>query len=287
MSPSALFRRPLFVPALLLAVFACGPAEEPPAGEVVVSAAASLRDAILEIGELYADATPVELVPNFAGSNELARQILASPQADVYLSANEKWMDEVEAAGRLVADSRVALLSNRLVVIVRTDSPYEVAEAGDLETLPYRHLVLANPDSVPAGIYSRQWLESRGLWQAVEDRVAPALDVRAALGLVETDPELIGIVYRTDAASSDEVEVSYEVPADEGPRIVYAAAALAGGPNPENGLAFMEYVQGAEAAAAFERHGFVVGDGSAATANGVSADGDRTGDEGAATAGDG
>lgn len=265
-APSAIHH--LVLPALLVAAFGCGPGAEPPAGdggeaagggEVVVFAAASLRDVIDEIGGLYAEASGVEVVANFAGSNELARQIRASPQGDVFLSANEKWMDEVEAAGLLAPGSRVALLSNRLVVVARDDSPYRVSEPGDLATLPYRHLVIANPEAVPAGIYARQWLESKGLWQALADRVAPALDVRAALGLVETDPELIGIVYRTDAAASRRAEVLYQVPADEGPRIVYAAAAIAGGPDPANGLGLMEFLQGAEAAAAFERHGFVVG----------------------------
>lgn len=245
-------------------------AEAPPeaAGEVTVFAAASLRDALEEIGTLYRERTGVAPVYNLAGSNELAQQILASPQADVFLSANEEWMDKVEAAGRVAAGSRSSLLSNRLVVIARTDSPHRVAAAADLATLPYRHLVLAQPDAVPAGIYTREWLASKPaagggtLWDAVEGRVAPTLDVRAALGLVESDPELVGVVYRTDAATSERVHVLYEVPEAEGPRIVYAAAAIAGGPNPEAGLGFVGFLGEPEAAAVFERHGFVTrGDG--------------------------
>lgn len=257
--------------ALALSVLAaCGapePSEGPTAeadGEVTVFAAASLRDAMQEIGELYREESGVEPVYNFAGSNELARQILAAPQADVYLPANEKWMDEVETAGRVVEGARSALLSNRLVVIARTDSPHRVAAPEDLATLPYRHLVLAQPDAVPAGIYAREWLASKPapggegtLWDAVEARVAPTLDVRAALGLVESDPDLVGIVYRTDAASSERVHVLYEVPEAEGPRIVYAAAAIAGGPNPEAGRSFVDFLAEPAASEVFERHGFV------------------------------
>ena len=150
--------------ALALTLFAaCGgpqPSEEPeaaapaePVREVTVFAAASLRDALQEIGELYGRVGGGAPVFNFAGSNELAQQILAAPQADAFLSANEKWMDEVETAGRVAEGTRSALLSNRLVVVARTDAEFEVAGAADLATLTYRHLVLADPDAVPAGIY--------------------------------------------------------------------------------------------------------------------------------------
>lgn len=240
-----------------------GSASAPPA-EVTVFAAASLRDAVQEVAELHRRRTGGEIVFNFAGSNELAQQILAAPRADVFVSANERWMDEVEAAGRVVAGTRSALLSNRLVVIARTDSPYRIGAPEDLATLPYQHLVLAEPDAVPAGIYAREWLASirapggRGtLWDAVAERVAPTLDVRAALALIESDPELIGLVYRTDAAFSTRVRTLYEVPEAGGPRIVYAAAAIEGGPNPEGGRSFVELLGGPEASEIFRRHGFV------------------------------
>lgn len=269
-------RRPLVTAFAVLCaslLTACGPSEPageagagaaaaPPA-EVTVFAAASLRDAVQEVGELHRRRTGGEVVFNFAGSNELAQQILAAPRADVFLSANEKWMDEVANAGRVAPGTRSALLSNRLVVIARTDSPYEMAAAGDLVTLGYRHLVLAEPDAVPAGIYAREWLASKPapgggtLWDAVAGRVAPTLDVRAALALVESDPELIGVVYRTDAASSTRVKTLYEVPEAEGPRIVYAAAAIEGGPNPEGGRSFVGLLAGPEASEVFRRHGFV------------------------------
>lgn len=270
--------------ALAAAIAAgCGPPEGDKAGEtaapeasgeVMVFAAASLRDAIQEAGALYEQQSGVSPVYNFAGSNELARQVLAAPQADVFLSANEKWMDEVENGGRVVAGTRSTLLSNRLVAIARTDSPHQVGAPDDLATLAYKHLVLANPDAVPAGTYAKEWLQSRPapgggtLWEAVEGKVAPTLDVRAALALVETDPELVGIVYRTDAASSDRVHVLYEVPAAEGPDIRYAVGAIEGGPNPDAGLGFVEFLEGAEAAAVFDRHGFVVGTGEEAPEDG-------------------
>lgn len=281
--PSAL--RNLVLAALAAAAAACGPpagdrAEtSEPAPEVMVFAAASLRDAALEIGPLFAQEAGSDVRYNFAGSNDLAQQILAAPKADVFLSANESWMDEVEAAGRLAAGTRSAFLSNRLVVVARADSPHRVSAPEDLATLPYRHLALANPDAVPAGIYAREWLASLPgpgggtLWDAVAPRVAPALDVRAALALAESDPEVIGIVYRTDVAASERARVLYEVPAGEAPPVTYAAAAIDGGPNPEGGRAYVEFLAGEAAAAVFRRHGFVVGDGDPAPADAAGSDG--------------
>ena len=264
------------------ALAGCGPGGGADSGggapEVMVFAAASLRDAALELGPLFAGSTGTDVRYNFAGSNDLAQQILAAPKADVFLSANESWMDTVEAAGRLAPGTRSAFLSNRLVVVARPDSPHRVARPEDLATLPYRHLAIANPDAVPAGIYAREWLAALpapgdgSLWDAVAPRMVPALDVRSALGLVESDPEVIGIVYRTDAAASRRAEVIYEVPAAEGPAIRYAAAAVAGGPNPPAARRFVAFLAEPEAAAVLRRHGFTVGGGAPAASDPAAAE---------------
>ena len=232
--------------------------------EVNVFAATSLQDVIKELGQMYQERTGNEPVYNFAGSNELARQILASSKADVFLTANEDWMNKVEEGGRVVAGTRTTLLSNRLAVVASSDSPYQLAKPADLATLPYRQLVLADPDAVPAGIYAKEWLSSQPnpggggtLWDAVSVRVVPALDVRAALALVESDPALIGIVYRTDVVASDKVRVLYEVPETVGPKIVYVAAAISGGPNTDGGKRFVDFLKTAEASDVFRRYGFI------------------------------
>jgi molybdate transport system substrate-binding protein len=244
---------------------ACGAqessAEKP---EVSVFAAASLQDVIKELGQMYQERTGNEPVYNFAGSNELARQILAAPKADVFLTANEDWMNKVQDGGRVVDGTRTTLLSNRLAVVANTDSPYQLANPADLATLPYRQLILADPEAVPAGIYAKEWLSSAPnpggagtLWDAVSARVVPALDVRAALALVESDPQLIGIVYRTDVVASDMVRVLYEVPEAAGPKIVYVAAAISGGPNTDGGRAFVDFLKTTEASEVFKRYGFI------------------------------
>lgn len=245
--------------------------------ELTVFAAASLRDAAGEAAEAWTAGGGAPVRFNFAGSNVLAQQLLAAPAAgDVFLSADQRWMDELEAAGRLVPGSRRTLLTNRLVVVAQRDSGWSLGEPAELAALPFRHLSLADPEAVPAGVYARDWLRSvpasddpaggdaaggdaagGTLWDRVADRVAPAPDVRGALALVEADPEILGVVYRTDAASSARVRVLYAVPPETGPEICYAAAAIASGRDPATTLAFLDFLDGAAARALFARHGFV------------------------------
>jgi molybdate transport system substrate-binding protein len=182
----------------------CGSADHE---EVVVFAAASLQDVITEIGGQYTRKHDTEVVFNFAGSNVLAQQIAASPKADVFLSANQDWMDFLEKSGAIVPESRVSFLSNRLVVIGNINNPWEVESPQDLCQLDLKYLALGNPDAVPAGRYAREWLQSEQcgnhtIWDELEPHISPAPDVRAALGMVEADPGIIGIVYQTDAAMS-------------------------------------------------------------------------------------
>ena len=162
-------------------------------------------------------------------------------------------MDEVQGAGLVRAEDRVDLLSNRLVVVVPAGATVVPATAEDLARV--RRLALGDPQAVPAGIYARQWLEKRGLWELLSDRVVPTLDVRAALAAVESGNADAGIVYRTDAAISHRVRVALEVPADEAPRVVYPAALLTGARGPA-ARAFYEHLRFPAAREVFERLGF-------------------------------
>jgi molybdate transport system substrate-binding protein len=218
-----------------------------------VFAAASLADALREIGAGFEARTGDRVVLSVGGSNDLARQIRAGAPAEVFVSASAERMDELERAGLVRAGDRVDLLSNRLAVVVPAGSTTSLASAEDLAGV--RRLALGDPQAVPAGIYARQWLEKRGLWERVRDRVVPTLDVRAALAAVESGNADAGIVYKTDAAISKRVRVALEVPEAEAPRIVYPAALLAtaNGPAPR---AFFEHLRSAEARAVFERLGF-------------------------------
>lgn len=229
-------------------------------GEILVFAAASLREAMQEAGTAFERETGARVVFNFAGSNDLAHQIGAARGMDLFLSASEGWMDTVQSAGRLVPGTRRDLLSNTLVVIASARDTSRMAEPCALAALPFRTLALGDPEAVPAGTYARTWLRGvqcggRPLWDAVRERVAPAPDVRAAVGLVLADPRVLGIVYRTDQlAFAERTRVLYEV--REGPAIRYVLAQLAEGDNPAAARRFYGFLAGPEGAAVFRRHGF-------------------------------
>jgi molybdate transport system substrate-binding protein len=238
--------------ALPLAAAATGPVE------LEVYAAASLRDVLEDLAPALEAATGARPVFNFAGSSDLARQIVAANRADVFFSADEAWMDHVAAAGLVDAASRRSPISNRLVVVVPVDSALAVRSAEDLARPEVRRLALAQPDAVPAGLYAEAWLRAKGAWRAVAGKVIPALDVRAALAAVGSGAVDAGIVYRTDAAISKRVKVAFEVPEREGPRISYALAALSDRPHLDLARRVVAWLAGPEAAAGFERYGFVV-----------------------------
>jgi molybdate transport system substrate-binding protein len=229
------------------------PAAARPRPEILVFAAASLTDALGEIGAGFEARTGARVLFSFAGSNALARQIQAGAPADVFVSANLDRMDELERAGLVHPIDRVSLLSNRLAVVVAAASGLVIGAPADLGRA--RRLALGDPEAVPAGIYARLWLEGLGLWEALRERMVPTLDVRAALAAVESGAADAGVVYRTDAALSSRVRVAFEVPAAEAPRIVYPAAILASSTAPE-ARAFLDHLRSSPARAVFTRLGF-------------------------------
>ncbi|MEM9558168.1 MAG: molybdate ABC transporter substrate-binding protein [Acidobacteriota bacterium] len=241
---------------------------------VRIAAAASLADVLQDLEPLWREGheRPWEL--NLAGSNVLARQIEAASTADLFLSADARWVESLVAAGRVAADDHRTLFGNRLVLVTRRDAALAIDAPLDLVGASYRHLAVADPVAVPAGRYARAQLEAisapgreaedapRSLWQVVEQRIVPTLDVRAALGLVASDPEIVGLVYRTDALGSKTVAIRHVfepvVP------IRYFAALVAEGDRPA-AQSVLEFLDSPRAREVVRRHGFEVGDaGSAA-----------------------
>ncbi len=230
--------------------------------ELVVYAAASLRDALAELAPAFEAREGTEIVFNFGSSGDLARQIVAGNRADLFFSADEAELDRIERAGLVVPGTRVALLSNQLVVIEPAGAaPALFTDPFDPQQLADERvglLSLAQPETVPAGRYARAWLEARGVWSRVEGRVLPGVDVRAALAAVESGGARAGIVYRTDATRSPRVRVVYEVPIAEGPPISYPLVVLARSGAGGNAGKLATYLASSGAAAVFERHGFIV-----------------------------
>lgn len=230
------------------------------AEEVTVFAAASLTNAMAEIEAGFEAETGHELIVSLAGSSALARQIQQGAPADIFISANPGWMDEIEAGGLAEPGSRVDLLGNRLVLIAhgRDARPVEIGAGLDLAALLGEdRLAMALVDAVPAGIYGKAALESLGAWDSVAGQVAQTDNVRAALALVATGEAPFGIVYATDAVAEDDVSVIGTFPYGSHPPIIYPAADLSGRDVPAED-AFMDYLRGKQARAAFEAQGFVM-----------------------------
>lgn len=233
-------------------------AEDP---SVTVFAAASTTNAVTDIAKLFEASHSVKVLLSFASSSTLAKQIGEGAPADVFLSANPEWMDYLADRNAIVPESRVDLLSNRIVLIAPQDSPLDhVAVDSQLDMpglLGGGYLAMGDPDHVPAGKYGKQAFEKLGLWGAIQDKIARAKDVRAALTLVERAESPLGQVYATDAAISDKVKVVGVFPTDSHPPITYPAALVAG---TDHAAArdFLAFLGGPEAKAVFEKYGFSV-----------------------------
>ncbi|MBL8547953.1 MAG: molybdate ABC transporter substrate-binding protein [Hyphomonadaceae bacterium] len=225
-----------------------------------VFAAASLTDALNELGDAYASAGHPRPVFNFAASSVLARQIDQGANADLYISADEPWMDYLAERRLIDARSRVSFLSNRLVLIAPIDEPLrlQIRHGFDLHrALNGRRLAMADPDSVPAGRYGRAALQSLGVWSAVQGDVVRAENVRAALRFVELGEAAAGVVYLTDARASSRVTIVGEFPAVSYPRISYPMAVVRGGRAAE-ASAFAAFLQSGAGDATFSRLGFIL-----------------------------
>ncbi|MBU1054093.1 MAG: molybdate ABC transporter substrate-binding protein [Proteobacteria bacterium] len=231
------------------------------AESITVFAAASTTNAVTEIGKMFSEQKNVGFIPSFASSSTLAKQIENKAPANIYISANSKWMDYLEKKNIINQPSRFDLLSNRIVLIVPADSDIktiDIKASFDLKKLLGNgFLSMGDPDHVPAGIYGKQSLVNLGVWDSIKTKVARSKDVRAALMLVERGESPVGIVYATDAAITKKVRVVATFPEKSHPPILYPVALVAGSETPE-AEKFMKFLKMPEAKAIFEKYGFTV-----------------------------
>jgi len=227
------------------------------AEEVDVFAAASLTDALKEIAVNYEKTSGDKVIFNFAASNTLDMQIKAGAPADIFFSADEVKMDDLAKQGLVEKETRKDLLSNSLVVVVPGDSPAKLTSAAQLADPKFAKIALGQPQSVPAGIYAKEYLQKIGIWPQIEARIIPAESVRAALAAVETGNVDAGIVYKTDALHSKKVNIAFEVPAAEGPAITYPAALIQGSKHEDAAKKFLDYLATSSSLETFAKYGFI------------------------------
>lgn len=223
--------------------------------ELSVFAAASLSDAMKELAALHEKNTGDVVRLNLGASSTLAVQIREGARADVFFSADEASMDRL--AAQIDPVTRRSLLSNTLVIVVAADNSLKIAAPADLARPEVRRLALAEPQTVPAGIYAKQYLQKLNLWKAVIDKTIPTENVRATLAAVESGNVDAGIVYKTDALISKKVRVAYEVPLADGPEISYPVALVKDGKNPTGAAKFLALLASPEGRAVFAKFGFL------------------------------
>ena len=245
----------LMVAALLVA---CGNAqakEEPV--ELTVLAAASLTDATTELAELYKKVAPnVTLTFSYGSSGALQTQIEEGAPADLFLSAAAKQMNALDEEGLLLADTRVDLLLNKIVLIVPENSSLELTSFQDVEADTVKTIALGEPEGVPVGQYAEQVFTNLGLLDEVKAKTNYGTDVKQVLTWVESGEADCGVVYSTDAKMSDKVSIVCEAPEGSHEDIVYPAAVIETSESPEAAKAFLVYLSTDEAASVFEEYGF-------------------------------
>ncbi len=258
--PSSVARR--LVPALLVAAAAALAQPAPAAAaDVVVFAAASLKNGLDDAVATYRDKTGRTVLVSYAGTSTLAKQIEQQAPADIFFAADMDWMDYVEARGLIDATTRHTLLGNQIVLIAPATSgaAIDIAPGMDLAGLLGDDglLAMANTDAVPAGKYGKAALQSLGAWDGVAARIVEAENVRAALAFVARGEAPLGIVYATDAAAEPAVKVIGAFPDESHPPIRYPVAITTASTNPD-ARAFFDFLLSAESRPAFEAQGFTV-----------------------------
>jgi len=247
----------------VVALLACGVPQGPvraQGGDLVVFAAASLKNALDAINAQWQKETSKKAVISYASSPTLAKQIEQAAPAQIFISADLDWMDYLAQKNLIKPGTRSNLLGNRIVLIAPKDKaqPIEIKPGFDLaKILGEGRLSMANVDAVPAGKYGKAALEKLGVWSGVVSKLAQAENVRAALLLVSRGEAPAGIVYQTDAASDSNVKIIGIFPEDAHPPIIYPIALTANATHPDAAV-FLAYIRSDKARSVFEAHGFTV-----------------------------
>ena len=224
--------------------------------KITVFAAASLTEAVTQVAADYEKEKSVQIQTSFASSSVLAKQIENGAPAEIFIAADNKWMDYLQEKNLLKPANRVALLGNHLVLIVPKDKVFKVDMSKDFNFASafYGKLCTGETESVPVGIYAKQSLKSLNWWDTIKTRIVGTQDVRAALAFVARGECDAGIVYETDAKVSNKVENIATFPETSHEPIVYPLALLknAGAQAAD----FYQYLQSAKAKAVFAKYGF-------------------------------
>ena len=255
----------LLIAAILFAGCGGSGKETPPGAqatpiELNISAAVSLKDALTAIQKNYQAKNPnVQLLYNLGASGSLQKQIEQGAPVDIFISAAPKQMNELQEKKLINPATRKNFVENKLVVIVPKDSKLSLTKYEDLIQGDVKKVALGETAVVPAGQYAKEVLQKLALWDKVQDKVVYAKDVRTVLAYTETGNVEAGIVYKTDAASSDKVKIVATAPEGSHQPIVYPIAVVASTKQAKAAEDFVNYLFTPESKAILEKVGFVMG----------------------------
>jgi len=224
---------------------------------ITVFAAASLTNALQDLGDTFTKDTSIPVRFSFAASSTLARQIENGSRADLFFSADLEWMDYLQARNLIQPATRHDMLGNQLVLIAPVDSKISLKIAPHFAlaaAVGKSHLATGDPDSVPVGRYAHEALANLGVWDEVAARLVRADSVRSALAFVDRGEAALGIVYATDALVDKNVRVVDMFPADSHMPIIYPAALTTGAR--ADAARFLAYIRGPAGDLAFKHYGF-------------------------------
>lgn len=248
----------LFLFAILLFLVGCSndATKSDKKTKLMVSAAVSLTDALEEIKTIYEEEHNVELTFNLEGSGSLAQKIQQGAPVDVFISANQEWMDTLAIDDLIIESTREDITGNKLVLITGKDSTITYASIADINASDIEQIAIGNPESVPAGKYTEQVLQNLNLWDDLESKLIFGKDVRQVLTYVETGNVDIGFVYESDALSSDDIKVLATAEADTHEPVIYPAAVLKDTKHENEATDFMTFMASEQAQEVLEKHGF-------------------------------
>ncbi len=228
--------------------------------EVNLAAAASLKNVYDEkLIPMFEQKYPgVKVTPTYASSGDLQTQIENGLETDVFMSAANKQMDALVEEGIINNDTNLQFLENKVVLIVPADSNSNISSFDDLKNVE-GNIAIGDPESVPAGQYAQEVLNNTGIWDDVESKLSLGTDVTAVLNQVAQGSADCGIVYATDAKSTDDVKVICEAPDDAlKTPVIYPVAAIKDTNDTDATKAFMDFLQTQEAKDVFVDYGFTI-----------------------------
>ncbi|MFC4558464.1 molybdate ABC transporter substrate-binding protein [Virgibacillus kekensis] len=225
--------------------------------KILVSAAASMSGVLSELTRAFNEEYPnTTLTLNYGASGKLAQQIEQGAPVDVFLSANQRWMDSLEEKDMIDPKTRVNFTQNKLVLITAKDSNIKVDSLENLASMNLNQIAVGNPKSVPAGSYTKQALTSVGVWNTLDEKLVHAKDVRQVLTYAESGNTDIGFVYASDLERSELVEEIMMVDQSLYETIKYPAAVISSSEHKEKAKAFIEFLKSDKAQSILKKYGF-------------------------------